>query len=404
MWHKVHDGLARRGGQCWLVHGVGNDHEKATMQTQHLRLVGALVGSVLALSACSAAPTTGQPGTSGPGKGNAVFDRFNALPADQQRDKARGQAKAEGGEISLYTSLTADVADAVSKAFTAQTGIKVTVFRGNSETVLQRVLQESSANRLGNDVVETDFSEMATLAEQGLLGDYKGANLNKVDQAGKFNHWTADRYNIFLPAWNTNLIKPGQEPRSWEDLADPRFDGKISLEVTDSDWYASVTLYWQQQGKSQTQIDDLWKAIVQGGKVTKGHTTMMSLLGAGQTGLDAMNYSYITERAKQGGAPVSYRSADGIARTPAFPRPNGVGMMRNAKHPAAAWLFYDWLLGDGQKVLAQQHLTPSTKVVGDNSLDGITLQKFPVTELSEHGKQWQDRYDALLRGVPTQNS
>jgi iron(III) transport system substrate-binding protein len=371
------------------------------MRPIHVRLFGALAGTVFALSACGPSPTASQPGTGGSGK--AVYNQLNAVPVGGQRARARELAKAEGGVLTLYTSLTADVADAITKVFTAQTGIKVNVFRGNSETVLQRILQESSANRLGNDVVETNFVEMAAMTTQGLLGDYTGGALAKVDQVGRFEHWTADRYNIFLPAWNTSVIKAGQEPRSWEELADPRFDGKTTMEMSDSDWYAALTLYWQQQGRSPAQIDDLWKRIVQGAKVTKGHTTMMSLLEAGQTGLDAMNYSYITQRAEAQGAPVSYRSADGIAHTPAFPRPNGVAMMQNAKHPASAWLFYDWMLSDGQKILAQQHLTPVTKVPGDTSLDGLTLQRFPVTELSHNGKQWQDRYDALLRGVPTLN-
>ncbi len=42
-------------------------------------------------------------------------------------------------------------------------------------------------------------------------------------------------------------------------------------------------------------------------------------------------------------------------------------MLKNAKHPATAWLFYDWLLTDGQKELVELGLTPSTKVPGDDS-------------------------------------
>ena len=46
----------------------------------------------------------------------------------------------------MYTSMTSDVAGAVTKAFTDQTGIKVNLYRADSETVLQRILQEASAN------------------------------------------------------------------------------------------------------------------------------------------------------------------------------------------------------------------------------------------------------------------
>jgi iron(III) transport system substrate-binding protein len=62
-------------------------------------------------------------------------------------------------------------------------------------------------------------------------------------------------------------------------------------------------------------------------------------------------------------------------------------------------LFYDWLLTDGQKALVDNGLTPSTKVPGDDSLKGITLEPYDVAELVSNEKAWADKYDALLRGV-----
>src|SRR5919197_1011659 len=112
-----------------------------------------------------------------------------------------------------------------------------------------------------------------------------------------------------------------------------------------------------------------------------------------------MNYSYITENTASKGAPVAYRSADGKAHTPAFARPQGVSLMKDAKHPAAAWLFNDWMLSDGQKLLVNLGLTPSVKVPGDHSLDGVTLLDYDVQGLTADPKRWDDAYDELLRGV-----
>ena len=70
-----------------------------------------------------------------------------------------------------------------------------------------------------------------------------------------------------------------------------------------------------------------------------------------------------------------------------------------AQHPYAAWLFYDWILSDGQKVLVNLHLTPVTNVPGDASLKGITLADFDVQALTKDSNTWQVRYDELLRGV-----
>jgi iron(III) transport system substrate-binding protein len=74
-------------------------------------------------------------------------------------------------------------------------------------------------------------------------------------------------------------------------------------------------------------------------------------------------------------------------------------MMKDAKHPAAAILFYDWLLSDGQEVLVKDGLTPSTKVPGDHSLDGVTIEPYDVKGLVADEKSWGQKYDALLRGV-----
>jgi iron(III) transport system substrate-binding protein len=364
------------------------------------RPLTAALAAALALTGCGGSVTAGaSAGGDARAKADAkVYDRLSALTGNQRRDEMVKAAKKEG-QLTLYTSFTDDVAGDVVAAFTKQFGIKVNLFRGGSETVLQRVLQETGAGKTGNDVVETNFLEMATMAQKGFLAKFNGPVLDNVQSTGKFDDWTATRFNIMLPAWNTKVIKAGQEPRSWEDLADPRFKGKLTMEVSDDDWYENVTQYWLKHGKTQAQADQLWHGIVANAKVVKGHTVMGQLLSAGQTGVDGMNYSYLVQKDIDAGAPVAYRGADGVAHTPAFPRPNGVGMMKDARHPAAAILFYDWLLSEGQQVLVKDGLTPSTKVPGDHSLDGISLAPYDVAGLTRSEKSWGQKYDALLRGV-----
>ena len=352
----------------------------------------------LALSACGKSVTSGGGGAASSGTpAEKMYQQLNGLPGGQQRAKAIEEAKKEGS-LELYTSLTDELVAPVKSSFEKQFGIKMDVFRAASETVLQRALQEGSANRTGNDAIETNFTEMSVLAKQGLLSDYRGAAFASVPESYRFQGWLADRLNIMLPAWNTKLIKPGQEPKSWEDLADPRFKGKLTMELSDSDWYENVSKYWLANGKTQAQVDDLWSRMVANANVAKGHTVMAELLGAGQTAVDAMNYSYITQNTADKGAPVAFRSADGLAHTPGFARPQGVSMMKGAKHPAAAWLFNDWMLNEGQKLAVSLGLTPSVKVPGDKSLDGVTLKPYDVAGLVVDAKTWEDRYDQLLRG------
>nr|WTB33190.1 extracellular solute-binding protein [Streptomyces sp. NBC_00830] len=361
-----------------------------------------LAVSGLVVAALTAGCGGAVPGSStSNGQADTVYKQIAALPKDKQHAKAMELAKKEGSVLSLYTSMTADITTPIAAAFEKQTGIHVSVFRGNSETVLQRTTQELQAGRAGADAVETNFLEMDALSKSGFLVDYNGSALDKVEPTAKFDHWTGSRLNIFQPAWNTSLIKPGDEPTSWEDLALPKYKGKITLEISDSDWFENVTHYWLAHGKSQAQVDTLWKDIVANSKVAKGHTTMMQFLSAGQTPMEAMNYTYITDRAADKGAPVARLPKSGVSKIPAFGRPNGVGMIKGAAHPAAAWLFYDWLLTDGQKALVDVGVTPVTKVPGDKSLSGITLAPFDVEGLTSKNGNWDKKYDELLRGVAT---
>ena len=111
--------------------------------TFRLGRLATAVGITIALVSCGAPPTA-QPTGSGSSAAESKYEKYEALKGQERRDQLVKDAKAEG-ELSLYTSMTSDVALAVAKAFTDKFGIKVNLYRAASETVLQRILQESSA-------------------------------------------------------------------------------------------------------------------------------------------------------------------------------------------------------------------------------------------------------------------
>jgi len=345
---------------------------------------------MLALVSCGAPPTA-PPAGSGSG-GASKFQQYESLKGQERRDTLLKDAKTEGA-VSLYTSMTSDVADAVSKAFTDQTGIKVNLYRADSETVLQRILQEASANHAGADVVETDALEMASLGKEQLVEPYTGERRDMVGAEGKFDSWTADRYNLFAPSWNTTKVAPGDQPKTWEDLANPKWDGQLALELNDYDWYLTLSEYWLQHGKSQADIDKLFGDMANGAKVVKGHTVMGEMLSAGQYSVAASNYSYIVQKGVNKGAPVAYQPFV----QPIIARPQGAAPLKSAAHPAAALLFQDWLFTEGQQVFVDQGLTPSIEPANlKDPLEGLEVIPVDVNQLLAKQKEWSDRYDALL--------
>lgn len=354
------------------------------------------VGTVLALAACGGSPTAPSDGgsnndDSGPTKAEQLYEEIFGLSGQERRDRLVELAAKEDG-LNLYTSMTADVADAVTQAFTDQFDIEVSVYRAGSETVLQRILQEQDAGFPGNDVVETNSSELGALSQEGVMAEYKGERRDMVPEAGQAENWTATRFNLFAPSWNTDQVSGDLIPTSWEDLADPKYDGLLSMELGDYDWYLALYTYFLDQGKTEEQVDKLFADMVDGAKLVKGHTVQAELLSAGEFAVVASNYTYIVQRAKDEGAPVEYQPMV----EPVIARPNGAGLMKNAANPATAMLFMDWMLEEGQAVIVEESLTPS--IAEGGALADMELVAVDGARLLEEGDEWSAKYDELLTG------
>ena len=176
-----------------------------------------LAAIVLALSltstACGGSPTATQ-GGGNPELADAaqqVYDRFNGMTGQERTDELLKAAKAEG-QVSVYSSNN-DIED-IAAAFKAKYGIDIKTYRADSETVLQRILQEDKANFHGADILENNAPEMNIASSHELLYPYRSALRDTVRPQGVKETWTADRFNAFVVGWNTDLVKPGEEPKA----------------------------------------------------------------------------------------------------------------------------------------------------------------------------------------------
>ncbi|GII42785.1 ABC transporter substrate-binding protein [Planotetraspora phitsanulokensis] len=366
---------------------------------QHQRILGSVAAAavVLFLGACGASPTAGGPAANGANnsstKAQQVYDRINGLTSDERTKTLLDLAKKEG-TLSIYTSNT-DL-DKVIDGFEKAYPIDVQVYRGNSESVLQRVIQEQQANYDGNDLVETNAGELNIMNDQKMLYPYEGALRDAVRKEGQADGWTATRFNVFVIGWNTTKVKPGEEPKSFEELADPKWKGRISLEVGDVDWFAAMYKYYLDQGKTDAEVRDLFKRVAANAKIAKGHTAQGELLSAGQFALTASSYSHTIDKAADQGAPVSWHPASGTPIQPIVIRPNGVALMKTAVHPAAAMLFVDYELSEGQKILHESFRVGSIPTAND-PLAGLTSISVPEKEMLDDPKKWDALYEEVVQ-------
>ena len=293
-------------------------------------------------------------------------------------------------ELSIYTSAQADDLGAVTSAFEKKYGVKVQMWRASSEKVLQRVVTEARAGRATVDVIETNGPEMEALHREKLLQAVQSLySADLIPQAIRpHGEWVATRLNVFVQAYNTKLIAKDDLPKQWEDLAQPRWKGKIGIEAEDSDWLSAVM---GQLGESKGV--PIFKSIVaaNGIQIRRGHTLLAQLVAAGEVPLALTVYNYKAEQMKLKGATI-----DWFAIGPAIARPNGVGVVRRSPHPHAAVLFYEFIISpEGQAIIAGRDFVPTSRKI-DSPFRRGPMSFIDPSAMLDQSSKWTKLYAELF--------
>src|SRR5882672_8806921 len=165
-----------------------------------------------------------------------------ALYAGTDRMQKLIEGAKKEGELSLYTSAQADDIGAVAAAYEKKYGIKVSMWRASSEKVLQRAIAEARANRRAMDVAETNGPEMESMHREKILQRVASPHHADLIAPALLPHgeWVGTRLNVFVQAYNTKAVRKQDLPKTWEDLFDPKWKGKLGIEQEDADWLAGM--------------------------------------------------------------------------------------------------------------------------------------------------------------------
>src|ERR1700760_2574983 len=155
-----------------------------------------------------------------------------AAPRPEPVTPALVDAAKKEGQVIYYTSTDLPVAEKLAKAFEAKyPGIAVRVERTGAERVFQRIGQEYSSNIHAVDVVNSsDAAHFILWKRDGILAPYVPEDVAKFysaehrDVDGQFASW---RIWLSIIAYNTGLVKPEEAPKSFADLLDTKWKGKI---------------------------------------------------------------------------------------------------------------------------------------------------------------------------------
>lgn len=326
----------------------------------------------------------------------AYFAEIGDLSGQEREDRLVEDCSARGSMV-VYSGDT--LGEPLAEAFETEYGIDVELFRANSETVNQRILQESAGGQLGGDIIITDQGNFAVLLDEGILTPYESDLLSGIDpevQQGD-DGWTATHGVVFVAAWNTGLVDEGELPDDFSGFADPSWQGRISVEIGDYDWYATLYKHYIDQGMTEEEVDEMFTAMLaENAEPTQGHTGASELLAAGQWDVSLTTYSFINDSFVADGAPLAYIKDDGSVVEPAVAKYVGFGLPSDSPNPPCALLWADWSLTGGMDVLADNGIF--TTAVDDSSVpEDIEVLAVPDEVLTDERAQWEDAFTALLQ-------
>ena len=278
------------------------------------------------------------------------------------------------GKIAWYTSVDVAVAEKVARAFEAKfPGIPVQVERAGAERIFQRIGQEYGSRIYVADVINSsDAAHFIIWKRDGWLAPYLPDDVarhypaEQRDADGMFASWRA---SLSVIGYNTKLVKPEDAPKSFADLLDPKWSGKI---VKAHPGYSGTILTATFQISRDLGWPYLEKLAKQKVLQVQSSTEPPKKLAIGERQVMADGNEYNMFLMRESGQPVEivYPSEG----TPLVVGPSAV--LKNAPHPNAARLFQSYLF----TVEAQQLLID---VGGLRSFHPMVKEKAGRTPLSQ---------------------
>src|SRR6202163_1065334 len=260
-----------------------------------------------------------------------------AAPPPEPITPALIEAAKKEGQVNYYTSTDLPVAEKLAKAFEAKySGIAVRVERTGAERVFQRIGQEYASNIHAVDVVNSsDAAHFIVWKRDGILAAYVPEDVAKFypsehrDVDGQFASF---RVWLGIIAYNSNLVKAEEAPRSFADLLEPKWKGKIVKAHPGYSGTIMTATYQMQRDLGWSWFEQLAKQNIM---QVQSWADPPKKLDLGERAVMADGNEYNIFQMREKGRPVEpVYASEG---SPLIVGPNGI--FKDAPHPNAARLF-----------------------------------------------------------------
>jgi len=332
--------------------------------------------------------------------GSALSTRvLAAAPPPEPVTQALIDAAKKEGQVNYYTSTDLPVAEKVAKAFEAKyPGIAVRVERSGAERVFQRIGQEYASNIHAVDVVNSsDAAHFIVWKRDGILAPYVPEDVARYpaehrDVDGQFASF---RVWLSITAYNTNLVKPEDAPKSFADLLDPKWKGKIVKAHPGYSGTIMTATYQMQRDLGWSYFEKLAKQNIM---QVQSSADPPKKLDLGERAVMADGNEYNIFQLKEAGRPVEPVYA--TEGSPLIIGPNGI--FKSSPNPNAAKLFQSFCLGrEAQQLIIDvgglRSVHPDTKEkAGRKPLTEIKTMRDDAAAVEKESEAIKARYSKIF--------
>ncbi|MEM1483602.1 ABC transporter substrate-binding protein [Oscillospiraceae bacterium PP1C4] len=310
----------------------------------------------------------------------------SSAPAQSTSAPAEKTEKKLSGAVMLYSSMQEAQLEAIKKGFTAKyPEIKMDYYFAGTGKVVTKIATEQQSGQVAADVIWVgDPSNYITFKKNGILDKYDSPEAATINAKFKDpeGFYCGARLVVAGFGYNTNLVKPEEAPKNWEDLTDPKWKGQIILTDPGSSGTSCYAVGALMANKDFGP-EYFEKVKANGAELESGTTATHNKIAASAYKV-GLCLDYVTHNLKGEGSLIDF----------AYPEKNlisitsPIAMVKNCANPDNGRLLYDYILSkEGQEILVANNLT----TVRDDVTGGKGLS---ISEISARSMQVDDQYIA----------
>jgi iron(III) transport system substrate-binding protein len=312
-------------------------------------------------------------------------------------------AKKEGAVVWYSGMIVNQIVRPIVDAFEAKyPGIKVQASRATGNDNALKILNEARAHRPQADMVDSTTA-LTPLLAAGLVAEFRPVEAARypADAKDPAGYWTSPNVYYYTAAYNTNLVSAAEAPKTYDDLLDPKWKGKMAwtYDLTSGGppgfIHNILTLKGEEKGMDYLRAFAKQDPVM----IPAAQRVVLDKAISGEYPIALMTLSYHSTISAAKGAPIQW-----LKMPPMVMAPNAISVLKNAPHPNAARLLIEFILStQGQTIMAANDYMPADPAipVKDPNLQpehgNFTVTVITPDETTKDLPKWIALYHELFR-------